>query len=141
MQSWIDFVYPQVVLNKGLLFMSMEPAIASLGLTPDLAEIPIPTYFHEERSQVKNGRSYLWSSIFGPSKKRSCVTCDLQWLPLQELEERAAKLKLLAATPEASLQTMIPAEEADHAAQASVLDGPSGDVASVSSQEKQVRVL
>lgn len=141
MQSWIDFVYPQVVLNKGLLFMSMEPAIASLGLTPDLAEIRIPTYFLEERSQVKNGRSYLWNSIFGPSKKRSCVTCDLQWLPLQELEERAAKLKLLAETPEASLQPMIPPEEADHAAQASVLDGPSGDVASVSSQEKQVRVL
>jgi hypothetical protein len=48
MQSWIEFVDPQVVLNKGLLFMSMEPAIASLGLTPDLAEIPIPTYFLEE---------------------------------------------------------------------------------------------
>ena len=65
----------------------------------------------------------------------SFVTCDLQWLSLQKLNERAAKLKLLSETSEASLQPMIPAP------QASVLDGPSGDVASVSSQEKQVRVL
>ena len=64
MQSWIEFVDPQVVLNKGLLFMSMEPAIASLGLTPDLAEIPIPTYFLEERSQVKMGAHTCGTACF-----------------------------------------------------------------------------
>ncbi|EIE24582.1 hypothetical protein COCSUDRAFT_1698, partial [Coccomyxa subellipsoidea C-169] len=71
-----------VVLDKGLLFMSMEPAINSLGLTPDLTEIPIPTCFLEDRTQ--------------------------------ELEERAAKPKVLAEAFEAPLQATAPAEDADH---------------------------
>ncbi len=42
----------QVHLNKGLDFMCMEPAMTTLLLTPDMLEVPIPSFFLNDRVQV-----------------------------------------------------------------------------------------
>jgi hypothetical protein len=42
----------QVVLNNGLDFMRLEPAMALLSLTPDMLEVPLPAFFLEDRVQA-----------------------------------------------------------------------------------------
>ncbi len=57
----------------------------------------------------------------------------------QELEERAAKPKVLAEAFEAPLQATAPAEDADHESREAVSDGPSRDLAPVTPPEHQAR--